>query len=214
MCTHLWAPVLEALLWSPSDGLALDEGAARTTQPHASCPPACPGVPEVTGDQLSLDSPTKKKKKKPHDLLVFSSVLYHGGEEPAQKVTATCRNVRVTSPWGHSGLLLALKHQQQWPTPPAPQPGTTSAGDGNIWSKRTSAGEGWWLQQGHEGLWVTDCTQTGKLCSPPRSLCTAKGIVWSYHRISRVGKTHKDHQSSSPVPAQGTPTITLCLILQ
>lgn len=56
MCTHLLAPGLEGLLWSPSDGLTLGQGAAGITQPRASCPPACLGVPEATGAQPSLDS--------------------------------------------------------------------------------------------------------------------------------------------------------------
>lgn len=117
---NVHTPGLEGLLWSPSDGLTLGQGAARTPQPRASCPPACPGVPEGTGAQPSLDShqrppvgwcfapfwfKAEKKqlgKSRPHvwerEGRLPSGTLWHA-------VSAALLN-------DSSGLLLALKRHQ------------------------------------------------------------------------------------------------------
>lgn len=163
MCTHLWAPVLGGAFVEPIRWIREQQG------PLSHLPAA---LQPVLRDRRAAQPGFPPKN---HNLLVFSSVLVQGRE----------RN-ELTKSWPHVGM---------WGSPPlrdtvtplgteAPQPGTASAGDGNIWSKRARVGEGWCLQQGPEGLGLIDCTQTGKLCSAPRSLCRPKEIVWSCHRIS------------------------------
>lgn len=74
----------------------MDQGAARTMQPPASCPPACPAVPE--GQE---SSPAWIPTKEPQFVGVFLRFGSRQREERAHKVVATRRDVGVTSPQGH-----------------------------------------------------------------------------------------------------------------